>query len=237
MDVLDGRSITIVGNGRMGKALAGALRSRGTTVVGPLGRGDTISGDIVLLAVPDREIANAARLTPLASLVGHLAGALTLEVLGDRAGFSLHPLMTAGAGRADFEGATAAVAGSDQWALDVARALAARLAMRPIEIPDDHRVAYHAAASIAANFLVTLETIAARVGAGAGIEREHLMPLARAALDNWGAQGAAALTGPIARGDMEIVAKHRAHIATAAPEFLPAWEALVQATKIIAKDR
>lgn len=237
MDVLGGRSITIVGNGRMGNALAVALKSRGTTVVGPLTRGEAMTGDIVLLAVPDREIANAVREVPAGALVGHSAGALTLEVLGDRAAFSMHPLMTAGDGRAEFEGATAAIAGSDAHALDVARALATRLGMRSVEIPDDKRVAYHAAASMAANFLVTLETMAAKVGAEAGLERMHLMPLARAALDNWGALGAAALTGPVARGDTEIVEKHRAHISRSSPELLPAWDAMVEATKAIARAR
>ena len=233
MDVLDGRSITIVGNGRMGNALAAALQARGTDVVGPLRRGEPVRGDIVLLVVPDREIAAAAEVVPKTALIGHTAGAVTLEVFGNRAAFSVHPLMTAGDGRADFEGATAAIAGSSDHALDVARTLARRLGMRPITVPDDKRVAYHAAASIAANFLVTLETMAAKVGASAGIEREHLMPLARAALDNWATLGPAALTGPIARGDLETVEKHRAEIARSAPEFLAAWESLVQATETV----
>ena len=108
--------------------------------------------------------------------------------------------------------------------------------MTPVEIPDDRRVAYHASASIAANFLVTLETMAAKVGAGSGLERQHLMPLARAALENWGRLGTAALTGPIARGDTETVARHRAEIAKVAPEFLAAWESLVKATETIARE-
>lgn len=236
MDALAGLPLTIVGAGRMGTALAAALKSRGTDVVGPLKRGEKIRGEVVLLAVPDRAIANAAKDVPAGALVGHAAGALTLEVFDGRLGFSMHPLMTAGSGRADFDGATAAIAGSDPRALAVARAIALRLGMTPVEIPDDKRVAYHAAASIAANFLVTLETMAARVGASAGIERQHLMPLARAALENWGTLGAAALTGPIARGDMEIVDKHRAEIERNAPDLLPAWEAMVAATKIVADE-
>ncbi|MEO5567753.1 MAG: DUF2520 domain-containing protein [Gemmatimonadaceae bacterium] len=236
MDALVGRTIAIVGDGRMGNALAAALRSRGVEVAGPLRRGEAIRGDIALLVVPDREIANAVQSVPPESLVGHAAGAVTLDVFAGRPGFSMHPLMTAGNGRAEFVDATAAIAGSNPDALDVARAIATRLGMMPIEIPDDKRAAYHAAAAIAANFLVTLEVMAARVGGTAGIERRHLMPLARAALENWGAMGADALTGPIARGDAEIVEKHRAEITRAAPEFLAAWEALVAATKRIADE-
>lgn len=234
-DAIGSRSITIVGAGRMGTALAAALQARGSAVRGPLRRDDPVIGEIVLLVVPDREIANAARSVPAGSLVGHTAGAMTLEVFGARECFSLHPLMTAGDGKAEFAGASAAIAGSSGRAMDVARSLATRLGMTPVEIPDDSRVAYHAAASIAANFLVTLETMAAKVGAGSGLERQHLMPLARAALENWGRLGAAALTGPIARGDLATVARHRAEIARVAPEFLAAWESLVKATETIAR--
>jgi predicted short-subunit dehydrogenase-like oxidoreductase (DUF2520 family) len=236
-DVIGGGGVTIVGAGRMGSALAAAMRSRGTEVIGPLRRGNPIRGDIVLLAVPDRAIAEAARAVPPASLIGHMAGAMTLAVFGGREAFSMHPLMTAGDGRAEFAGASAAIAGTSPRALEVARSLATRLGMTPIEIPDENRVAYHAAASIAANFLVTLETMAARVGASAGIERRHLLPLARAALENWGTLGAAALTGPIARGDVEIVERHRAEISKTRPELLPLWEAMAAATEAIQRSQ
>jgi predicted short-subunit dehydrogenase-like oxidoreductase (DUF2520 family) len=236
VDSLGGRPLTIVGAGRMGTALAAALKSRGTQIIGPLRREDAIRGDTVLLCVPDREIANAAQGVPAGSLVGHMAGALTLEVFGGREAFSVHPLMTAVEGRADFEGATAAVAGSSEHALDMARTIAARVGMIAVEIPEDKRVAYHAAASIAANFLVTLETMAARIGATAGLERKHLMPLARAALENWNTLGAAALTGPIARGDRDVVERHRAEIASQLPEFLAAWDAMAKATESIARE-
>jgi predicted short-subunit dehydrogenase-like oxidoreductase (DUF2520 family) len=144
--------------------------------------------------------------------------------------------MTAGAGQAEFEGASAAVAGSTPRARRVARELATRLGMLPIESPDDKRIPYHAAASIAANFLVTLEVMAARVGDRAGIDRLQLVPLARAALENWARLGSVALTGPIARGDHDIVARHRAEIAEHAPEFLEVWDALAAATQRIARE-
>ena len=237
MDVLDGRSLTIVGAGRMGNALAAALKKAGTEIVGPLRRSESIRGSVVLLVVPDGEIANALASVPADAVVGHTAGVLTLDVLGGREKFSMHPLMTAGDGRADFEGASAAVAGSTPQALAIATAIATRLGMEPIDIPDDRRAAYHAAAAIAANFLVTLESMAARVGQSAGLERRHLLPLARAAIENWGALGTAALTGPISRGDTETVRRHRAAVQAAAPEFLAAWDALAAATGDIARAR
>jgi len=226
--------VTIVGAGRLGNALAKALAQKGVKVSGPLRRGDAIVGDIVILAVPDREIANVVKALPPKVIAGHTAGAVTLEVFGKREAFSMHPLMTAGHGEADFNGASAAIAGTTERARTVAREVATRLGMHVIEVPDAERVAYHAAASIAANYLVTLETIAERVGERAGINRRHLLPLARAALENWGSLGSMALTGPIARGDDEIVDQHRAEIKKHAPEFLKVWDELAKATKRIA---
>src|SRR5207253_218609 len=135
------------------------------------------------------------------------AGALTLTELAPHEAFSMHPLMTVTDASADFAGAAAAVAGTTPESLGIAREIATRLAMEPIEIAESQRAAYHAAASIAANFLVTVESMAERVGATSGIERRHLARLARAALDNWSRDGARALTGPIARGDGETVAR------------------------------
>jgi predicted short-subunit dehydrogenase-like oxidoreductase (DUF2520 family) len=220
-------NITIVGAGRLGTALARALKEK---------EGDPMSGEIVLLAVPDREIVNAAKNVPVDALVGHTAGAITLDVFGGREAFSMHPLMTAGTGKADFTGASAAVAGTTARARRVARDIATTLEMHPIEVEDAERIAYHTAASIAANFLVTLETMAEQVGKRAGLERHHLLPLARAALENWASLGSVALTGPIVRGDEEIVRRQREEIATHAPQFLEAWDALVKTTTQIARE-
>ena len=61
--------------------------------------------------------------------------------------------------------------------------------MRAFEIADEDRTAYHAAASMAANFLVTLESAAARLAATAGVERGLLVPLVRAAVERWASRG------------------------------------------------
>jgi predicted short-subunit dehydrogenase-like oxidoreductase (DUF2520 family) len=237
MDVLDDRSLTIVGAGRMGTALAAALTQNAVKVTGPLRRGEPVTGDLVLLAVPDREIGNALALVPADAIVGHCAGALTLDVFGGRESFSVHPLMTVTLDRTVFADAWAAVAGSTPRALEIARAIVARLGMHAIEVPDAHRVAYHAAASIAANYLITIESIALKIGAAAGLKQKHLLPLARAALENWGERGPNALTGPIARGDDETIARHRAVIAEIEPKMLPVWEAMTEATRKIVSVR
>jgi predicted short-subunit dehydrogenase-like oxidoreductase (DUF2520 family) len=198
--------VAVVGAGRLGTALADALRDAGLAVDGPLGRGATAAGaDVALLCVPDAEIAAAAACLAPGALAGHCSGASTLAPLGAREALSLHPLMTVTPAGARFAGATAAVAGSSPLALALARSLAGALGMTAVEVADEDRAAYHAAASIASNFLVALEEAAARLAATAGVDREALVPLARAALENWAAGGPGALTGPIARGDEATV--------------------------------
>ena len=227
----------IVGAGRLGHALAEALREAGVEVEGPLGRGKQPQAEIVILTVPDGEIRGAAESVPLtAQLVGHCSGATTLEPLGAREGFSLHPLMTVPeGGTARFEGAGCAVAGTTGRALQTATALAQALKMTPVEVADEDRAAYHAAASIAANFLVALEGQAERLAATAGVPRELLAPLARAALENWAANGAEhALTGPVARGDEATITRQRAAIEERAPDLLDSFDALVAASRVLA---
>jgi predicted short-subunit dehydrogenase-like oxidoreductase (DUF2520 family) len=194
----------------------------------------------VLLAVPDAEIAAAA--ASIAGgrdgvLVGHCSGATGLDVLAPHEAFSLHPLMTVPAGAPPdvLRGAGCAVDGTTPRALAVAHELAGRLEMRATRVADEDRAAYHAAASVASNFLVTLEGAAERLAASAGVERALLVPLVRAAVENWAARGAEdALTGPIARGDEETVARQRAAIAERAPDLVPLFDAMVDATRTLA---
>jgi len=227
----------IVGAGRLGTALAAALRASGLVIDGPLGRGiDPVGAGAVLLCVPDAEIAAAAARVPPGVLAGHCSGANGLGVLDGHEAFSLHPMTTVTAGGvARFAGAGAAVAGSTPRALAIAHELAERLGMRATAVADEDRAAYHAAASIASNFLVTLEGAAERLAATAGVERELLAPLVRAAVENWVRLGAAAaLTGPVARGDAATVARQRAAVEERTPDLLPAFDALVDATRNLA---
>src|SRR5256885_5695269 len=158
MDAFAGRELTIVGAGRLGSALAASLRKASVAVVGPIHHTEPLTGSLVLLAVPDKDVSSMAARVSKDAIVGHTAGALTLDVLGQREAFSFHPLMTATGDRTEFAGASAAIAGSSPRALGVARAIATSLSMHPLEIPEGRRAEYHAAASIAANFLVALES-------------------------------------------------------------------------------
>lgn len=229
--------VAVIGRGRLGTALALALRDAGLSVDGPLGREQLPDprAEVVVLAVPDAEIAAAAAAIAPGPLVGHCSGATTLAPLTGHEAFSLHPLMTVTPDGADFRGATAAVAGSSDRALATATALARAIGLRPVEVADSDRAAYHAAASVAANFLVTLEAAAERLAETTGIDRAALLPLAQAALDNWARVGGErALTGPIARGDETTVARQRNAIAQRTPDLLPLFDTLADATRDLA---
>jgi predicted short-subunit dehydrogenase-like oxidoreductase (DUF2520 family) len=199
--------------------------------------------DVALLCVPDAEIAAAAvavvTANPRLAFIGHTSGATGLEALGaagEAVPFSLHPLQTVPDGKADLLGAPAAVDGATAEARELARALAEGLGLRPFEVPADVRAAYHAAASMASNFLIALEESAAALLADAGIEdgRELLAPLVLRTAANWAEGGPEALTGPIARGDEETVRRHLEAIAATSPELEPLYRALAERTRVVA---
>lgn len=248
--------VAIVGAGRLGSALAAALRAAGVAVEGPLGRGHaTPRSEIVLLCVPDAEIAAAAqrlganRLAanghgrPGHRFVGHVSGATPLTALSAAGAdtFGLHPLQTfaGGEGPEAFEGIGCAIAGASPEALAIARDLGERLGMAPIEISDAERAAYHAAASVSSNFLVTLQAAAEQLAAGAGIApadaRALLGPLVRSTVENWVARGPrGALTGPVARGDHATVQRQREAVERHAPQLLSLFDELVVSTAAVA---
>jgi predicted short-subunit dehydrogenase-like oxidoreductase (DUF2520 family) len=240
-----GDRIAVVGAGRVGVPLAAALREAGFAVEGPLGRGEAPgSSHAVVLCVPDADIpAAAAAVAGTAPLVGHTSGATPLAALAPANAemFGLHPLQTfaPGSGPDTFRGAGAAVAGSTPRALAFAGSLARRLGMTPFEIDDEGRAAYHAAASLASNFLVTLQAAAESIAAGAGLEpseaRALLVPLLRRTVDNLSELGPeGALTGPIARGDHATVASQRAAVEEVAPHLLELFDELVRHTHSLA---
>jgi predicted short-subunit dehydrogenase-like oxidoreductase (DUF2520 family) len=237
----------VVGRGRLGTALSAALRKAGYVVDGPAARGEVPVGDAILLCVPDVEIPAAAEtVAGSAPLVGHTSGATSLGALrpaarGGAHVFGLHPLQTFtdGGEPPQLDGVGCAVAGSTSEALEAAREIALRLGMVPFELPDHKRASYHAAASVASNFLVTLQAMAEEVARDAGLEppqaRRLLAPLVRRTVENWVAIGpAAALTGPVARGDDQTVSAQRRAISAASPQLLPLFDALVERTKAIA---
>ena len=238
--------VGVVGAGRLGTALVVALREAGIGVEGPAGRGEVPTGcSAIVLCVPDGEIEGAAAtVAGAAPLVGHTSGATPLSALAPAGGaaFGLHPLQTftpESSGLRAFAGAGCAIAGSTAEALAFAAGLARVLGMTPFEIDDEGRAAYHAAASVASNFVVTLEAAAERVAAGAGLDpqqaRQLLVPLLCRTVDNLAELGPEdALTGPVARGDDATVAAQRQAVADQAPELLDLFDLLVRHTRVLA---
>ena len=237
------KPLVVVGRGRVGASLAKAAELAGIEVR-LVGRDEAIDGaGAVLLCVPDDAIAEACgRIADAAPpLVGHVSGASTLDVLAaaqkrGASTFSLHPLQTFADEKTPVEGTPAAIAGSDDAALAFARSLTEALAMRPFEVPEESRAAYHAAAAIASNLLVALEESAAELLERIGVEdaRELLAPLVLRTAANWAEQGPAALTGPIARGDRATVQRHRVALAETAPELVRLYDALAMRAEAIA---
>lgn len=206
------KAVRVIGPGRAGCSLARGLEKAGWRVDALLGRGDDVvdaaSGvDLLVIATPDASIASvASAVTPdNGCVVAHLAGALGLDVLAPHARrASIHPLRSLPTTTTDLSGAWFAVAG-DALAGEVVADLDGRL----VEVDDAARTAYHAAAVMASNHLVALLGAVERVASTAGVPLDAFLDLVRGTVDNVAVLGPKrALTGPVARGDWETVARH-----------------------------
>lgn len=216
------KRVRVVGRGRVGGAIAARLVERGCLV-------DDAEPDVTILCVPDAAIAEVAARVPGGGWVGHVSGATPLASLAPHTRrFSLHPLQTftRGRGAEQMDGAWAAITGETDEALSVARQLAERLGLRPFVLADDQRAIYHAGASIASNFLVTLHRAAVRALEAAGAPPDALTPLMQRTIEN-----GFDLTGPIARGDVATVDAHLAAIRHRLPDLEPMYRALAEATR------
>jgi predicted short-subunit dehydrogenase-like oxidoreductase (DUF2520 family) len=216
-------TVTVIGRGRVGAAVAGRLAERGIDVR------DQGDADIVLLCVPDSAIADVAvDLAPRQGWIGHVSGATPLAALDPHSRrFSLHPVQTFSRSRGpeQLDGAFAAVTGETVEALAIARELAELLGLEPFELADDRRALYHAGAAVASNYLVTLYRIASGLFEEAGAPPHALVPLMRRTIEN-----GFELTGPIARGDWATVDAHLQAIRAARPEVEPVYRTLAEAT-------
>ncbi|WP_194421232.1 DUF2520 domain-containing protein [Microbacterium abyssi] len=231
--------VAVIGAGRLGGVLAGALRAAGLDVHGPFGRDAAVpTVDIALLCVPDAAIAAAAdAVRDRARFVGHVSGATTL----DDVDFSVHPLQTfTGDETPDvFRGIGCAIDARTDEALAVATGLADALGARAFRVGDAQRAGYHAAASTASNLLLTVLDAAEQLAVTAGLPsadaRALLAPLVRRTVENWADAGAeASLTGPIARGDEGTVARQRAAVAGATPDLVALFDQLCGSTRELA---
>ncbi|TCP12592.1 putative short-subunit dehydrogenase-like oxidoreductase (DUF2520 family) [Crenobacter luteus] len=205
--------------------------------------------ELTLIAVPDARIAAvaaalAARDWPAGALVFHASGAGELDLLAPLAARGvavgcLHPAFSfAEPARAvaTFAGTPCALDGDDAAVARLAE-LACAIGGAPFRLALGGKAAYHAALSVASNYLVTLTSLAGRLAKDAGVPDAAvpglLGPLMRQTLENALALGPeAALTGPIVRGDVGTVARHLAVLTE--PGDAAAYRALGRLTVALA---
>lgn len=205
--------------------------------------------EVLILAVPDRGLPELAEQLAEATLppklvVLHLCGSQSAAVLhplqqkGIACG-SLHPLQSftedTEAGSEHARNIFFAADG-DSRALQKIHFLAEKLQGQVLEIPPEQRALYHAAACMAANYMVAVMHSAVQMLAPCQIPEEKalqaLSPLVQAAFSNCCQQGtAAALSGPVRRGDAETLCRHRAALSASAPEEKRLYEQLTAYTE------
>lgn len=181
------------------------------------------------------------------AVVIHCSGALSSNILSsardcEAVVATIHPLQSfASVDQAEtlVPGSFCAVEG-DQAALPTARQLVSDLGGILMDITPEGKTLYHAAAAVASNYLVTLMNLALELDRAAGLSPDvsfkALLPLIKGTLGNIDAKGIPeALTGPIARGDVETVAAHLKAIEDRVPKFLMIYKTLGLYTLEIAK--
>lgn len=220
-------AVHIIGTGRAGGAVRARLRERGLRVTD--GREAAPTADLVLLCVPDGVVSEVASRVGIGPWVAHVSGATRLAALDPHARrFSVHPLqtLTTERGAEQLDGAWGAFSGETDDARNRARWLASTLGLRPFEVADEDRTLYHAAAVIGGNFLVTLHEVATQLLTQVGAPPEAINPLMARTIEN-----RFDLTGPIARGDWSTVEAHLDALETGAPQLVPLYRALAEATR------
>jgi predicted short-subunit dehydrogenase-like oxidoreductase (DUF2520 family) len=204
----------------------------------PQGVGD--NADFVFITTPDDAIAVVASEVRwhTGQYVVHCSGADSLDVLeparlcGAQVG-SFHPLQTfASIQKAidNLPGSTFALEAEGEL-LDILKEMALALEGRWIKLGAGDKAAYHTAAVMSCNYLVTLVKMATDLWGSFGIPREEaiqaLLPLLKGTISNIENLGIPrALTGPIARGDIGTVQIHLNTLRETAPDILPAYSEL-----------
>ncbi|MEO8878921.1 MAG: DUF2520 domain-containing protein [Gemmatimonadaceae bacterium] len=246
--------VFIVGAGRAGRALAHAMRVAGVDVVGLHGRREGAditwgtwpasleTASVVLVTVRDAELEGVLRELVGASLgsdvvMMHASGSVepaALDLLrehGHPCG-TFHPLLPLTDPTRATEQLRRAWIGidGDEGARAASRELAAAIGAQVLEIPAGEKARYHAAAVFVSNFPVVLMSVGMRLLELVGIQdtsaRSALGILLMAAAQNAAAlPPAQALTGPVARGDVETVRAHLAALGET-PEILELYRAL-----------
>ena len=237
----------IIGAGRLGTSLGRAMAGKGYSILWiadrnaaaaresrrVIGQGRATSDifraaevGIIVLAVPDGEIEDAARTLAQKSgiwrgkIVLHTSGILSSDALAalrlkGASCASFHPVQTfpnKNLPPAHFKDIVIALEG-DGAALRAAGRLVRSLGARALLLQARDKIFFHAACSMASNLFVPLfemaRTLLRRIGIEDAAAGRILLPLVEGTLRSVKHfDGADALTGPISRGDVETVKKH-----------------------------
>lgn len=204
--------------------------------------------DLYLIATPDDQIAaccallaGSGRIVP-GTVVFHCSGALPASVLQAASArgatvASAHPIRSFALPEqvaASFAGTWCGMEG-DAQALAVVAPLFEAIGAQCIDIDPAAKTIYHAAAVFASNYLVTVLDVAMQAYGRAGVPQDVAMklmePLVRKTVDQvFEAGTAAALSGPIARGDMATVEKQASAVAAWDAQHGTLYRRLAEAT-------
>jgi predicted short-subunit dehydrogenase-like oxidoreductase (DUF2520 family) len=220
----------------------------GTALVGLSRR--VLASTCVLIATPDgaiEEIANELARIGGQDLQGqvvlHTSGAMDSSVLhaarscGASVG-SMHPLQTFnGVTVPPLEGKVFAIEG-DPVAVRTARKIARALGAAPSQIDARNKPLYHAAGALAAGHTLVVVEAAIQLLMSLGMKRTEamraLLPMTKQVLQNYERLGPrAAWTGPLARGDYEVVAKHLNVLQQYSEEYRDAYDALNRLAEVV----
>lgn len=210
------------------------------------------NSDAIFITVPDGQINGVAEKINInirdvrGKIFLHCSGASTsdeLALLHDAGAHigSLHPIQTFADSENGWKGLDNIYFGFEgsEKSLIFARVIVNAFNSKLLIIDKENKTLYHAAASMLSNYTVTLSYIAGKLLGKAGIETaagmEAFMPLMKRTVENITASGsAAALTGPISRGDVKTVEAHIIKIKEETPELLEVYKALGRKTIEIA---
>ena len=224
-------NIALYGTGRAAGALGIAFTDAGHTIVEVRGRTpkrvaattalfDVTPGpvDLRVIAVSDDAIAEVAQLVADHAdrvPVVHVSGAASVTALdavavnGSQVG-SFHPLQTMPdplTGAHQLRGAWMGITAPEPLHSQLVD-LAESIGCLPFALADDKKPLYHAAAAASANFVLAALAVAEELFDASGVPFDASKPLVDAIVENAFALGTrAALTGPIARGDVATVAR------------------------------
>ncbi len=234
---LNQRTLSIIGPGRAGTAIAQALADRGWIISRVAGRSiehalplaqrlgaEACSADeagigvgLIIVSTPDAAISETAQIVAVqaehGALLIHLAGAFGVEALEGLS--ATRPDLNLGAlhplQTLSGDNAFTQLQGS-YCAIDgspMVNEIAREIGLNPFFVAPENRVGYHAAAVVASNHLVALMGQVERLSKSVEVPFEAFSPLARAALESALALGPAqAITGPVSRGDIATVEAH-----------------------------